>query len=170
MIRPRKRVAAYVIRDRRPGAELLVFDHVGMPEAGTQIPAGGVRPGEGLEAAVLREVEEETGLVTASVVRQVTVEDKPHPQTRQPRSTTFFHLQVPADTADAWNHTVRGEDGDAGMTFACRFLPLPLETALADEQDAWLGRVDARWTTGRVSGARPRRCGGRRSGGRRRRG
>ncbi|MFI0485611.1 NUDIX domain-containing protein [Actinomadura sp. 9N215] len=148
MIQPRKRVAAYVIRDR-PVPELLVFDHVGMPEAGTQIPAGGVRSGEGLEAAVLREVEEETGLRTATVVRQVMVEDKPHPQTRHPRRTTFFHLRVPPYTVDAWSHTVRGEGGDAGLMFACRFVPLPLERALADEQDAWLGRIDPVWTTRR---------------------
>ncbi|MFD0689843.1 hypothetical protein [Actinomadura fibrosa] len=51
MSQPRIRVAAYVIRCRTV-PELLVFDHVGMPEAGTQIPAGGVHPGEDLEQAV----------------------------------------------------------------------------------------------------------------------
>lgn len=39
MSRPRVRVAAYVIR-RRAVAELLGFDHVGMDDAGTQVPAG----------------------------------------------------------------------------------------------------------------------------------
>ncbi|WP_445525623.1 NUDIX domain-containing protein [Streptomyces cyslabdanicus] len=34
---------------------------------------------QGLEEAVLREVAEETGLLTATVVRQLAVEDKPHP-------------------------------------------------------------------------------------------
>ncbi|TDB80846.1 NUDIX domain-containing protein [Actinomadura sp. KC216] len=148
VVRVRERVAGYVIRDGGV-PELLVFDHVGMPEAGTQVPAGGVRPGEGLESAVLREVAEETGLVSASVVRQVMVEDKPHPETGQPRRTAFFHLHVPETTADAWNHTVRGGGSDAGMTFACRFLPLPLEEPLADEQDAWLGHIDPHWATRR---------------------
>ncbi|MFF4084169.1 hypothetical protein ACFYZN_32920 [Streptomyces sp. NPDC001777] len=64
---------------------MLVFDHVGMPTAGTRVPAGG------------------TG---------------------------------PAKTADAWNHRLGGDGADAGLTFACRFLPLPLERPLADEQDA----------------------------------
>jgi hypothetical protein len=58
---------------------VLVFDHISMPGAGTQVPAGGVKPGEGLEEAVLREVAEETGLLTVTVVRQIAVEDKPHP-------------------------------------------------------------------------------------------
>nr|WP_308370402.1 NUDIX domain-containing protein [Streptomyces sp. McG3] len=58
---PRLRVAAQVIR-RHPSPALLVFDHAGLPEAGTQVPAGGVAPGEDPERAVLREVAEETGL------------------------------------------------------------------------------------------------------------
>ncbi|MFH9294879.1 hypothetical protein [Streptomyces sp. NPDC017520] len=33
------------------------------------------------------------------------------------------------------------------MRFACRFAPLPLEHPPADAQDAWLGLVDARWST-----------------------
>ncbi|MFB7114112.1 NUDIX domain-containing protein [Streptomyces sp. NPDC056190] len=146
MTRPRIRVAAYVIR-HRAGPELLVFDHHGMPEAGTQVPAGGVKSGEGLEEAVLREVAEETGLLTAPVVRQIAVEDKPHPDTGQPRRTGFFYLQAPAGTPDAWEHHVHGDGDDADLTFACRFLPLPLKQPLADDQDAWLGRIDPRWTT-----------------------
>ncbi|MFD9543934.1 NUDIX domain-containing protein [Streptomyces sp. NPDC060022] len=140
MTRPRIRVAAYVVR-HRDLAELLVFDHVGVPEAGTQIPAGGVRPGEDLEHAVLREVAEETGLATAVPVRQIAVEDSPHPGTGQPRTTTFFLLRAPADTPDAWSHRVRGDDEDAGLVFACRFMPIPLPQPLADGQDAWLGRL-----------------------------
>ncbi|MFB9834370.1 NUDIX hydrolase [Actinoallomurus acaciae] len=142
----RFRVAAYVIRQRSV-SELLVFDHVGLPQAGTQVPAGGVRPGEEPEQAVLREVAEETGLLTTAVIRPILVENKPHPDTRRPRRTTYFHLQAPAATADAWHHTVGGGGDDAGLTFACRFLPLPLERPLADDQDAWLGHVDPRWRT-----------------------
>lgn len=118
-----------------------------MPQAGTQVPAGGVHPDEEPKQAVLREVAEETGLLTASVVRQVSVEDKPHPGTRQPRTTTYFHLQAPASTADAWHHLVRGDGDDVGLMFACRFVPLPLEQPLADDQDAWLGHIDPLWTT-----------------------
>ncbi|MEU8302370.1 NUDIX domain-containing protein [Actinomadura sp. NPDC048955] len=146
MTRPRIRVAAYVIR-HRPGPELLVFDHVGLPQAGTQVPAGGVQPGETPERAVLREVLEETGLRTASVVGRLGMDDKPHPDTGRPRRTTYFHLHVPATTADAWNHEVCGDGDDAGLAFACRFLPLPLTRPLADDQDAWLGRIDPRWAT-----------------------
>lgn len=54
----RPRVAAYVIRRLGDGVELLVFDHEGIPEAGTQVPAGGIRPTESRREAVLREVKE----------------------------------------------------------------------------------------------------------------
>ncbi|MEV0528780.1 NUDIX domain-containing protein [Streptomyces sp. NPDC050439] len=144
MAHPRIRVAAYVIREG-DAPELLVFDHVNESQAGTQIPAGGVQPGENLEEAVLRETFEETGLQTVSVVGQLTVEDKPHPETGDPRRTTYFHLEAPADTPDAWVHRVHGADSDAGMTFACRFLPLPLQRPLADGQDAWLDRINSDW-------------------------
>lgn len=58
---PRSRVAAYVLRRRRTW-ELLVFNQAGNPQAGTQIPAGGVRRSETPDEAVMREVQEETGL------------------------------------------------------------------------------------------------------------
>lgn len=146
MTPPRIRVAAYVIRHRGV-SELLVFDHVSIPEAGTQVPAGGVGSGEELEEAVLREVFEETGLLITTAVRRIGVEDKPRLDTGQPRRITFFSLRTPADTPDAWEHRVHGDGDDAGLTFACRFLPLPLERPLADDQDAWLGHVDPRWST-----------------------
>lgn len=126
-----------------------MFDHIGMPEAGTQVPAGGAKSGERLEEAVLREVAEETGLLTATVVRQIAVEDKPHPDTGQPRRTSFFFLQAPADTYDAWDHQVNSDGDDSKPHLACQFLPLPLEQPLADDQDAWLGSQRAHRAEGR---------------------
>ncbi|WP_067176804.1 NUDIX hydrolase [Microtetraspora niveoalba] len=140
MPRPRIRIAAYVIRYRST-PELLVFDHVGMPEAGTQVPAGGVLPHESLQQAVLREVAEETGLTEVSVIRPIAVDDSPHADTGQPRQTTFFQLAAHPDSADAWHHHVHGDGEDAGLEFACRFVPIPLAERLADAQDAWLSRI-----------------------------
>ncbi|WP_119291273.1 NUDIX domain-containing protein [Streptomyces sp. YIM 130001] len=141
MTAPRIRVAAYITRHRTL-PELLVFGHVGVPEAGTQVPAGGVESGEALQDAVLRETVEETGLRTATLLGPLAVEDRPHPDTGLPRRTTFFHLTVPPDTPDAWRHRVAGGGEDEGMQFDCRFVPLPLDAPLADDQDIWLARID----------------------------
>ena len=54
-----QKVTAFIIRERDEVRELLVFKH---PTAGIQIPAGTVEEGEDIEAAVKREVYEETGL------------------------------------------------------------------------------------------------------------
>ncbi|MBF6424155.1 NUDIX domain-containing protein [Nocardia cyriacigeorgica] len=142
MHHPRIRVAAYVIRYRTT-PELLVFDHAAHPEAGTQIPAGGVHSGESLEQAVLREVAEETGLRAVSLVEQLAVDNRPHPLTHYPRRTTFFHLHARTDTPDTWTHRVDGEGADHGLIFTCRFVQLPLETPLADQQDRWLSRISS---------------------------
>jgi 8-oxo-dGTP pyrophosphatase MutT (NUDIX family) len=144
----RVRVAGYVIRTTGSGPQLLVFDQIGHLNTGTQVPAGGVQPDEELHDAMLREVAEETGLTDVTVVREIGREDKPHPETGQPRHTTYFHLQAQDHTPDAWQHTVTGPGTDRELRFTCRFVPLPLRAHLADHQDALLGRIDPRWTTG----------------------
>jgi len=63
-----QKVTGFVIRNALEKAELLLFEH---PNAGVQIPAGTVNPGETPEKAVLREVWEETGLENFSVVESL---------------------------------------------------------------------------------------------------
>ena len=46
------RVLAYVTRERDGRKELLVFDHRDQPDAGTQVPAGRLEPGEDVEAGL----------------------------------------------------------------------------------------------------------------------
>ena len=57
------KVVVYLV-DR---GHLLVFVHPDAPEAGLQVPAGSVKPGEEPSEAALREVEEETGIRAGSV-------------------------------------------------------------------------------------------------------
>lgn len=142
---PRIRVAAYVIRQAVSGPELLVFDHVGLPEAGTQVPAGGVRPGETLADAAIREVAEETGVTGVKMVAELGVSGRPHPDTGLPRRTTYFHLEVEDGPVHGWEHRVATRGEDDGLLFACWFAPLPLWDRLADHQDEFLGRIDPGW-------------------------
>ena len=59
-----EKVAAYITRD----THLLVFRHV-HSEAGIQVPAGTLEPGESPNDGVLREAREETGLDCLEVRR-----------------------------------------------------------------------------------------------------
>ena len=66
----RHKVLAYITREQGGVRQVLVFDHQDQPEAGLQVPAGTVEPGELIEPALWREIEEEAGL-RPSVLRLV---------------------------------------------------------------------------------------------------
>lgn len=59
-----EKITAFVTRTTPTGLELLLFEH---PNAGVQIPAGTVNPGETPAEAATREVIEETGLTDLTV-------------------------------------------------------------------------------------------------------
>ena len=131
----RVRVAAYITRRSADGWELLFFDHRDFPEAGTQVPAGGVWPGELLTEAVLREIAEETGTSGVTLGTAIAAQQRPHSETGQPRVTVFFHAQT-TEARESWTHAVASPDGDNGMVFCCYFIPLPDAVGLlADAQD-----------------------------------
>ncbi|HEX8094148.1 NUDIX domain-containing protein [Jatrophihabitans sp.] len=147
-MRDRYRVAVYVF-DGQPAtaARVLCLDHADFPEAGTQIPAGGVDRFETLEAAAAREVLEETGIriTPARALGVQVIED----QASQVRKVTVFlaarALQVPAER---WRHTVPPQEGqDAGMVFECFFLDLHQATAALqiDRQAEFLPLVPSDW-------------------------
>ncbi|MCB0044205.1 MAG: NUDIX domain-containing protein [Caldilineaceae bacterium] len=58
------KVTAFVTRGRGEMQELLILRH---PFGGLQLPAGTIEPGESPAAAVLREVDEETGLTEVTI-------------------------------------------------------------------------------------------------------
>lgn len=145
MTAPRLRVAAYVLRPAAHGLELLVFDHLDFPEAGTQVPAGGREPGETPAEAAIREVAEETGLTGVEAVAELGVSEHPHPVTGRPRRTTYVQLRTTGGPTGGWTHLVAGDGEDGGLRFGCRFTPLPLTAPLADQQDEFLDRIDPAW-------------------------
>lgn len=130
----RKRVIAYVTRERDDGRELLVFDHRDHPKAGTQVPAGRLDPGEDLEAGLLREVREETGLENLRVVRRFGIV---HPASHGQRYENHaFELEVEEETPDAWEHAVTGKGDDEGLVFLYRWVPLEPPPLLWGAPDA----------------------------------
>jgi ADP-ribose pyrophosphatase YjhB (NUDIX family) len=120
----RKRVSAYVTRERDGRVELLVFDHQGMPDAPTQVPAGRVDAHESLEEGLVREVEEETGLTVRPV--SVLAEPEEHTLLHGPgaHETFAFHAVADSDGRDAWEHPVSGTGMDVGLVYECRWVPL----------------------------------------------
>jgi ADP-ribose pyrophosphatase YjhB (NUDIX family) len=150
----RLRVACYVTRAHARRLELLVFDHAAFPDAGTQVPAGGVEPGEIFPEAALREVREETGLEQVEFVRLLGYSDQAHPTTGDSRLTTYLHLRLTGETAERWRHVVRGRGEDADLRFDCRWEPLPIE--LADDQHELIWRWLSRPTLVPRTGSTPR--------------
>ena len=111
---------------------LLVFEHRDFPEAGTQVPAGTVEDDEAPAEAVVREVQEETG-VAARVVRELGTLDAIAPK-GEPRRNHFFELATD-ETRDEWEHVVHGGGGDDGLVFVCRLVPLRPPPALIADAD-----------------------------------
>jgi 8-oxo-dGTP pyrophosphatase MutT (NUDIX family) len=98
-------VLAYITRNTGEGVtELLVFDHLDFPEAGTQVPAGTVDGDESIEAALLREAEEETGLTGCRITRKIAVYDWVHPHPRQVKEITGAALGLVNISAVQFSH------------------------------------------------------------------
>ncbi|MBB5234994.1 NUDIX hydrolase [Deinococcus budaensis] len=118
-LRCREKVLAYVTR--RPD-ELLVFEHESkFVDAGVQVPAGGVEPGETPEAAARRETLEESGLSLSGPVHLASCHWR-----RGERSQVwhYYWLTAPPGTPDAWTHRVTDGERDKALLFHLRFAPL----------------------------------------------
>jgi 8-oxo-dGTP pyrophosphatase MutT (NUDIX family) len=110
------KVTGFVTR----GRELLVFRH---PTAGVQLPAGTVEAGETPEAAVLREVREEAGLVETRIVRRLDSfpEEKPpdlYAFLRRVRARTSPRGRESADLhcrRGTWGRLIESHDGWANV-------------------------------------------------------
>jgi 8-oxo-dGTP pyrophosphatase MutT (NUDIX family) len=96
---------AYITR----GEDLLVFRHPGSPEAGIQVPAGTIRPGESPSEAALREASEETGLQRLVLVGPLGTADfdmSPFGKAELHRRH-FFHLELMTSAPTTWQHHER---------------------------------------------------------------
>ena len=116
----RKRVVVYV--EREDG--VLVFDHRDDPEAGTQVPAGGVEPDEALIEAAIREVHEETGVGLDTEPMFLGTHEHLD-GLGQPALSHFFRVDAPHGLPRCWQHVVSGDGEDAALVFECRFDPAP---------------------------------------------
>jgi ADP-ribose pyrophosphatase YjhB (NUDIX family) len=138
----RHKILAYITRHHKGQQQLLVFTHRDDPEAGVQVPAGTVEPGEPIEAALFREVHEESGLAEVELVRKLAE----HEEVEWGNIRHVFHLVAPNGAPDRWTHVVDGKGEDAGMAFEYFWVELGSRVALAGAQHKWLGLIDGEIT------------------------
>ena len=149
MTTTREKVVAYITHtDPESGRlRLLVFTHPDAPEAGIQVPAGTIKPGESPSEAVLREAEEETGLTDLELVRflgERTIDFRPWGRDEF-HHRHFFHLRVLSAPPDTWLHHETDPDGSSGhppIPFSFYWVPLPDGVPdLIGEQGALLAEI-----------------------------
>ncbi len=120
-----EKVVAYITHRRR----LLVFTHRDFPEAGVQVPAGTVEPGEDGATAVLREAREETGLADLALARYLGERwrDLAHVGRNEVAHRRFYHLRCLGEPPEAWlameEHPSEGDPEP--IAFECTWAPLP---------------------------------------------
>lgn len=133
----RHKVLAYITREQAGVRQVLVFDHQDQPEAGLQVPAGTVEPGELIEPALWREIEEEAGL-RPSVLRLVRKLAE-HPEPAWGNIRHVFHLEALTRLPETWIQTVGGTGEDRGYQFVYHWAGL--DVILSGGQHRWLARL-----------------------------
>jgi 8-oxo-dGTP pyrophosphatase MutT (NUDIX family) len=109
----KQKALAYITHQRR----LLVFSHPNHPEAGIQVPAGTIEPGESPSAAALREAAEETGLagLTTAHFLGEQIRDMIDFDLDEVHQRYFYHLPYAGDPPATWRHGEHSpSDGTAG--------------------------------------------------------
>lgn len=119
------KVLAYITHENR----LLLFNHPYEPEAGIQVPAGTIEPGEQPEQAVLREAFEETGLtglILDSFLGEQ-VRDMADFEREEVHHRSFYHLRYSGQAEKTWRHAeLYPSDNDHGPhIFEFFWAPLP---------------------------------------------
>jgi 8-oxo-dGTP pyrophosphatase MutT (NUDIX family) len=137
----REKVVCYIVR----GDRLLVFRHLDQlwDEAGLQVPAGSIEPGESPEAAAVREAAEETGLDGFRVVRKLgEVDYDVAPYRAELHHRHVFHLELEGEAPERWvSHENDAGDGSPPLRLECYWIPLTQGHVLSAGQGALLGRL-----------------------------
>ena len=117
-----QKVQCYITREHAGSLQVLVFEHVDYPNAGIQVPAGSIEPGETPEEAALREAWEESGVRGLQVQRYIGNFHWWHAERGEDNERHIFHLITSQNLPDRWEHNVSAGTEDKGLCFACYWL------------------------------------------------
>lgn len=113
-LNPIKKVYGYITRVKDSQIQVLVFQHSN-PEAGIQIPKGTVKAKEGIDDAIIREIQEETGLKKFKVEALI-AEDFWKNGDGAIHHRFFYKINV-TDALDEWEYRPTGGGEETGLTF-----------------------------------------------------
>lgn len=133
----RQKVFAYITHRQR----LLVFRHRDFPEAGIQVPAGTLEPGEKPAVGVLREAREETGLVNLRIVSLLGEQRRDMSDFGKPElhHRTFFHLCCWQPPPEQWSHAeIHASDGSEPIWFEFFWVALTAVPPLIADHDYFI--------------------------------
>ena len=117
-----EKVVAYITKD----GHLLVFRHVNS-DAGIQVPAGTLEPGESPDDGVMREAWEETGL-DGLAIRQFLASrdyDMSSYGVAELHRRYYYHLECTGDAPSVWRHFETGGGTSEGIEFELYWVVLP---------------------------------------------
>lgn len=116
-----QKVQAFIYRQREDSIDLLIFEHDITKIH--QLVRGTVEEGEDLELAVIREVEEESGLkdvVIEKKLGELILEIKSGPTRSGPLEKQLHHaflIKCNENTQDRWTHIAEGSSEEEGLSF-----------------------------------------------------
>jgi 8-oxo-dGTP pyrophosphatase MutT (NUDIX family) len=123
-----RKATAVVTRGDGTAREVLVFAHA---RTGLQLPAGTVKESETFEAAAIRELAEETGLIDATLQAELGFLDEIS-EGGNPFHRHIFHFEPAGPVEERWDHPC--DCGDEITLFW-----IPFETGRLDHrQQPWL--------------------------------
>ena len=129
-----QKVLAYILQEEK----ILTFRHRDYPEAGLQVPAGTIDPGENPEEAVLREVAEESGLRGLQIQKKLGVFPYFHKHKKEWHERHVFILVSEKILPEAWTHRVSSGSDDKGVVFEYEWLKKSEKYLLESDQGGYL--------------------------------
>ena len=136
------KASAYIFRRKKAYPELLVFIHRDYPEVPIQVPGGTVEDGETIEDAILREITEESGLISVHLVRKLGTHRFYWQDLEDEEERHFFLFESTDETPETWEHIVHSNGVDSDLAFSYRWVKVDENLQLAGHLAKFISHDD----------------------------